>query len=51
MAALLAWIAGDLVPDRPGRSEPRRVKRRPKNYSKLTKPRAYYRKHGDLAGR
>ncbi len=47
MAALLRWIAGDVVPHRPGRSEPRRVKRRPKNYSKLTMPRAHYHKHGD----
>jgi hypothetical protein len=51
MAALLAWIAGDKVPHRPGRTEPRRVKRRPKNYSRLTKPRAHYRKHGDTACR
>jgi hypothetical protein len=47
MAMLLAWIAGDVVPDRPGRSEPRRVKRRPKNYSRLTMPRSHYHKHGD----
>jgi hypothetical protein len=46
-AALLAWIAGDIVPHRPGRVEPRRVKRRPKNYSRLTRPRTHYRKHGD----
>lgn len=36
---LLARIASDLVPDRPGRSEPRARKRRPKNYQLLTKPR------------
>lgn len=47
MAALLAWIAGDVVPDRPGRFEPRRVKRRSRNDSRLTKPRAHYRRHGD----
>lgn len=47
MAALLGWIAADVVPDRPGRFEPRRVKRRPKNYSRLTMPRAHYHKHGD----
>jgi len=37
---MLALIAGDLVPERPGRSEPRGKKRRPKNYQLLTKPRA-----------
>ena len=36
---LLAVLAGDLVPERPGRREPRAVKRRPKPYSLLTKPR------------
>ena len=44
---LLVWIANDLVPDRPGRYEARRKKRRPKPYSLLTKPRAWYRIHGD----
>jgi hypothetical protein len=47
LAALLAWIAADVVPHRPGRFEPRGVKRRPKNYSRLTMPRAHYHKHGD----
>jgi hypothetical protein len=42
-AELLARIAGDLVPRRPGRSEPRAKKRRPKNYPLLTKPRKRYR--------
>jgi hypothetical protein len=37
--ALLATIAGDPVPERPGRSEPRAKKRRPKNYQLLTRPR------------
>jgi hypothetical protein len=46
-ACMLAWIAADLVPDRPDRMEPRRRKRRPKEYSLLTKPRAWYHKHGD----
>ena len=32
-------IADDVVPLRPGRSEPRAVKRRPKNYQRLNKPR------------
>jgi hypothetical protein len=36
---LLARLANDLVPDRPGRSEPRARKRRPKNYLFLTRPR------------
>jgi hypothetical protein len=37
---LLARIAADIVPDRPNRIEPRAVKRRPKNYRRLTTPRA-----------
>jgi hypothetical protein len=36
---MIAIIAGDLVIERPGRSEPRAKKRRPKNYQLLTKPR------------
>ena len=36
---LLLAIAADPVPCRPGRSEPRAVKRRPKNYPRLTRPR------------
>jgi len=36
---LLALLAEDLVPLRPHRVEPRAVKRRPKNYQRLTKPR------------
>ena len=36
---MLAMIAGDCVPQRPGRSEPRAKKRRAKNYHLLTKPR------------
>lgn len=46
-AQLLKWIAKDTVPGRPDRFEPRRVKRRPKQYSRLTKPRQWYRLHGD----
>jgi hypothetical protein len=42
MAQLLAWIAADRVSDRPGRFEPRRVKRRPKPHDLLLKPRAWY---------
>lgn len=47
LQVLFAQIAHDRLPDRPGRSEPRRRKRRPKNYSLLTKPRQHYRLHGD----
>jgi hypothetical protein len=39
IAQMLAIIAGDTLPHRPGRSEPRAKKRRPKNYQLLTKPR------------
>lgn len=39
IADLLAIIARDLVPDRPGRREPRAVKRRPKPYQLLNRPR------------
>lgn len=38
-ALLLVWIAQDKLPHRPGRLEPRAVKRRPKEYDRLTKPR------------
>jgi len=43
---LLKWIAEDIVPDRPNRYEPRRRKRRPKQYSLLQEPRHYYRLQG-----
>lgn len=36
---LLQSVAADLVPERPGRREPRAVKRRPKPYALLTAPR------------
>lgn len=36
---MLELIASDLVPERPGRSEPRAKKRRSKNYKLLTQPR------------
>jgi hypothetical protein len=39
VADLLRVIALDQVPDRPGRCEPRAVKRRPKPYALLNKPR------------
>jgi hypothetical protein len=41
-AVLLLTLARDLVPERPGRREPRAVKRRPK-YDRLNRPRAQYR--------
>ena len=39
IARLLEIIAQDQVPDRPGRREPRAVKRRPKAYQLLNRPR------------
>jgi hypothetical protein len=41
---LLRMIATDIVPHRPNRIEPRAVKRRPKNYRRLTCPRSQARK-------
>jgi hypothetical protein len=41
-AELLQSIAADLVPERPGRREPRALKRRPKPYPLLTQPRHQY---------
>jgi hypothetical protein len=48
---LVGWIGGDVVPDRPDRVEPRRVKRRPKEYSLLVEPREWYRRHADPGAR
>ena len=42
-ARLLEIIALDLVPERPGRKMPRAIKRRPKPYPLLTRPRHLYR--------
>lgn len=39
LSAILRCIAADTVPLRPDRSEPRAVKRRPKNYQRMTQPR------------
>ena len=39
---LLLNLARDLVPDRPNREEPRAVKRRPKPYPLLNKPRGKF---------
>ena len=43
---LLRTLAADLVPDRPGRREPRAVKRRPKPYPLLNNPRHQFRENG-----
>jgi hypothetical protein len=43
IADLLRLLALDLVAERPGRREPRAVKRRPKPYQWLTKPRRSFR--------
>lgn len=40
---LLEALAEDLVPERPGRREPRAVKRRPKPFAQLNKHRKHYR--------
>jgi hypothetical protein len=57
IARLLEIIARDQVPERPGRREPRAVKRRPKPYQRLNRPRhsmkelqhrSKYRKNRDL---
>ena len=47
-AGLLARLAADLVPLHPGRHEPRAVKRRPKSYPHLSRPRRDHRieRHG-----
>ncbi len=47
LSVLLEFIGDDHVPDRPDSLEPRRRKRRPKNYSLLQKPRDVYRRNGD----
>jgi hypothetical protein len=46
---LLRTLAQDLVPERPGRREPRAVKRRPKPYPLLNKPRHQFRENGRRA--
>lgn len=51
MQNLLQWIAEDTVPFRPDRNEPRRKKRRPKQYSLLVQPRSWYRNHTDKGAR
>jgi len=44
--SLLRTLAEDLVPERPGRREPRAVKRRPKAYPLLNKPRRQFCENG-----
>lgn len=51
LGQVLLWTAQDLLPDRPDRFEPRRVKRRPKQYSRLMQPRRWYHRHGDNTAR
>ncbi len=43
LAELLRILAADAVPERPGRREPRALKRRPKRYPRLDRPRRQYR--------
>lgn len=43
LAELLRILAADAVPERPGRREPRALKRRPKRYPRLDRPRRDYR--------
>lgn len=42
LGLLLHYLAAGTVAKRPGRTEPRAVKRRPKNYQRLTKPRKQF---------
>ena len=44
-AALLQILAADLVPERPGRREPRAVKRKKNKYPRLNAPRRKFRDH------
>ena len=44
-AELLATLAADLVPERPGRREPRAVKRKKNKYPRLNAPRRKFRDH------
>jgi hypothetical protein len=46
---MLTSIAEDQIPHRPGRKEPRVIKRRPKSYTFMTKPRSQYTAADDLA--
>ena len=44
-AELLKVLASDLLPDRPGRREPRAVKRKKNKYPRLNAPRHKFRDH------
>lgn len=44
LAELLRILAADRVPERPGRIEPRLLKRRPKRFGRLERPRQCYRR-------
>ena len=44
-AELLSTLAADLVPERPGRREPRAVKRKKNKYPRLDAPRNKFRDH------
>jgi hypothetical protein len=44
LAKLLRMLAADAVPQRPGRIEPRLLKRRPKRFGRLERPRPCYRR-------
>lgn len=48
---LLELIASDVVVDRPGRREPRVIKRRPKNYQLMTRPRHLLQQQPEAAKR
>lgn len=50
-AELLRTLAADLVPARPGRREPRAVKRRKNKYPRLNRPRHQFRDHPKRAVR
>jgi hypothetical protein len=49
MAELMRILAADKVPERPGREEPRRLKRRPKAFPWLNRPRRSYRRSAQTA--
>lgn len=51
IALTLQWIADDSIPDRPNRLEPRRRKRRPKQYNVLQHPRSWYHQRYDAKHR
>jgi hypothetical protein len=51
LAELLRVLAADAVPERPGRREPRALKRRPKRYPRLDCPRRQYRERLERSSR